>query len=418
MPTTPYSKTNLPSEEPTSVIADITTADVETHYNKSLRAIKELWSCINGDDAGDDVNGVALQSYLGNGIVDRIENIELYGQVKSSTILQLGYAIGGATDRAIRFILATTSSYSELFYDATNTLFRLRNQAGTLLRLKVATPTETDDATTKSYVDSAASTAQSNAIAQIHRFKGAMLGPHVQWTSVSSVTIKSGTNMRDDSDTVDIVFTSDQVVSIAASGENGLQTGLTEANSTRYYLWYAQKTDGTKCGFLSTSSTSPTLPSGYTYKRLEPVSFYNDSSGNLIAQTAYGDRCFPKVLYNVYFPSYDESAGPTNVYLNTTTPTSFTDVSLASYVPPNSTIAILAASYYGGSSVSKARFRKNGESHEGIVLTGTNAGGSPKEDIFEIETDSSQVIEHKMSISDYSRLSVMGYYVNGYTNGL
>lgn len=153
MPTTPYSNTALPAEEPTADIANITAADVENHFNKTLRAIKEIWACINGDDAGTDSNNTALQNYLANGIVDRIENLELYGRIKSSAIIQIGYALATNADRSVRFILSSASAYAELFYDATNTLFKFRNHSGTLLRVKGATPTESDDFATKSYVD-------------------------------------------------------------------------------------------------------------------------------------------------------------------------------------------------------------------------------------------------------------------------
>jgi hypothetical protein len=67
-------------------------------------------------------------------------------------------------------------------------------------------------------------------------------------------------------------------IDITASGANGLDTG-SEATSTWYYIWAIAKDDGTKAGLFSASYTSPTLPSGYTYKALIGA-VYNTSAGN------------------------------------------------------------------------------------------------------------------------------------------
>ena len=64
---------------------------------------------------------------------------------------------------------------------------------------------------------------------------------------------------------------------ITASGANGLDTG-SEANSTWYYAWVIYN-GTTVASLLSTSSTAPTMPSGYTYKALVGA-IYNDSGGD------------------------------------------------------------------------------------------------------------------------------------------
>lgn len=74
--------------------------------------------------------------------------------------------------------------------------------------------------------------------------------------------------------------TADLTISIATSGANGLDTG-SEAASTWYHIWVIGKTDGTKAGLLSLSSTAPTMPSGYTYKAYAGA-IYNDASSNFI----------------------------------------------------------------------------------------------------------------------------------------
>jgi hypothetical protein len=49
------------------------------------------------------------------------------------------------------------------------------------------------------------------------------------------------------------------------TGANGLDTGAL-ATSTWYSIWRIGRADGTRAWLLSLSATSPTMPSGYTYK--------------------------------------------------------------------------------------------------------------------------------------------------------
>lgn len=64
---------------------------------------------------------------------------------------------------------------------------------------------------------------------------------------------------------------------LTASGANGLDTG-SEASSTWYYIWLIYN-GTTLSSLLSTSSTAPNLPSGYTYKALVGAA-RNNASGN------------------------------------------------------------------------------------------------------------------------------------------
>lgn len=74
---------------------------------------------------------------------------------------------------------------------------------------------------------------------------------------------------------------------ITASGANGLDGGA-EAGNTWYYVWAIRKSsDGTKAALLSTSSTAPTMPSGYDQKVLASAVF-NDGSSNFIDFTQQG----------------------------------------------------------------------------------------------------------------------------------
>jgi hypothetical protein len=69
---------------------------------------------------------------------------------------------------------------------------------------------------------------------------------------------------------------------VTVSGANGLDTG-SEGASTWYYLWAIwNPTTNTVAALLSASGTTPTLPSGYTFKALAGV-VYNDGSSNFTA---------------------------------------------------------------------------------------------------------------------------------------
>jgi len=88
-------------------------------------------------------------------------------------------------------------------------------------------------------------------------------------------------------------------VDITVGGANGLDTGV-EANDTWYYLWliYNPSTQ-TTAGLLSVSSTSPTLPSGYTKKRLIGA-VRNDNSSDFLEFYQNGSNVwYNEVLANL-----------------------------------------------------------------------------------------------------------------------
>jgi len=82
----------------------------------------------------------------------------------------------------------------------------------------------------------------------------------------NQVVIKSGSKVGLDDGSQVVNLSSDITVDITTSGANGLDTG-SEAANTWYYIYLIW--DGSNAaGLLSTSYTSPTLPAGYTAKRL------------------------------------------------------------------------------------------------------------------------------------------------------
>lgn len=107
-------------------------------------------------------------------------------------------------------------------------------------------------------------------------------------------------------------------IDITASGANGLDTGA-EGGSTWYYGWVIYNpASNTVAGLLSTSSTSPTMPSGYTFKSLVSA-VRNDGSSNFIPFRQFGNTAYFQARQSVL------SGGAA---------TTETAVSVASAVPP------------------------------------------------------------------------------------
>ena len=65
--------------------------------------------------------------------------------------------------------------------------------------------------------------------------------------------------------TLKVISSSTLTINTAGTGANGIDTG-SQASSTWYYIWVIS--DGTTtAAMVSTSSTSPTMPSGYVSTR-------------------------------------------------------------------------------------------------------------------------------------------------------
>ena len=96
---------------------------------------------------------------------------------------------------------------------------------------------------------------------------GFISGFTLTFTSVSTVTIAAG-NARDKNDNVDLALAAPVVLNIAASGVNGLDTGV-EAGNTWYHAYVIGDSNGVNptAGILSTSQNAPTFPAGYDVAR-------------------------------------------------------------------------------------------------------------------------------------------------------
>lgn len=140
--------------------------------------------------------------------------------------------------------------------------------------------------------------------------------------------IRAGAIVGSDDGDVVMELPTTLTLDITASGDLGLDTG-SEAANTWYYIWLIWRPDtGAVSAIFSASYTTPTLPSGYTKKRLIGT-VYNDSSSNFVLFTQR-DRSVQIANLNPCFSGSYGSLG-------------LTGVSIANFVPPVSMSAEILA---------------------------------------------------------------------------
>lgn len=184
---------------------------------------------------------------------------------------------------------------------------------------------------------------------------------------------------------------------IAASGANGLDTGV-EANSTWYYLWviYNPTTD-TVASLISASSTAPTLPSGYTYKALVGA-IYNSSGGNFIRILQRGRRV---------------STAATLV-TSTVPSTSYVSISLAQFIPPNASFATALVFIYGTASTKIVAYHSpdsSGAVESVLVGRSGSSDGSGGSSFIDIPIQTSQTVYYKRG---GTALAAYEFYISGW----
>lgn len=168
-------------------------------------------------------------------------------------------------------------------------------------------------------------------------------GTKFVWVSVTQVKLSPA---GDDGKAVAVLFdgttlkaftiTGDVTAAITSSGANGLDTGA-EAASTFYYVWGIGKSDGTFALLLSTSASSPTMPTGYTFKRLL-WGVANNGSSNFVGFEHHHDgKC-------VYTDTQDSSVRGISV-LTGGTATSATAISILKAAPEIVGVEIGAKGY-------------------------------------------------------------------------
>ena len=181
---------------------------------------------------------------------------------------------------------------------------------------------------------------------------------------------------RNDADDSDISWTSTKTLNAAASGANGLDTGNL-APDTWYYIWaIGTQNQLANQSLLSLSPLNPTLPSGYTRKRLIGVA-RTDSVAfpgtGLRWLRVYGKGPSRKGYWT------EESRASLEM-LTAGNATSWAWVSLAPRVPPNSRRVELAGVVYLDDTDEIAELRPTGSAQGSPVWMLQNTGTNERED--------------------------------------
>ena len=193
---------------------------------------------------------------------------------------------------------------------------------------------------------------------------------------------------RSDDDTTNMNSTGSITVSMTVAGLNGLDTGA-EAPSTWYYIWLIYNPSTLVYGgLISLSSTSPTMPAGYTKKRRVGVT-YNNSSSNFrgwskVTRTGRDRRYV-----------YDEESFTNCYIMSGGVATVFTTVSCVAWVPPISVVAMLALYLESSNNSYYMSVRPLGSTIDPghYVIYGRSNGVTT----YDVRTDSGQQIQYAVS---------------------
>lgn len=229
--------------------------------------------------------------------------------------------------------------------------------------------------------------------------KGYINGGVPAYTSAATITLPAGLRVRSSDNTADIEVSSPLVVSLAASGALGLDTG-SEASSTWYYVYLIKKSsDGTVSAVFSVTNESVsgtiTQPSGYDLKRQLPIAIRNDGSSNIIPFVVGGG--WPLKPYIAYRDYEDSSVFRV---LNAGTSATFAGVSLTALIPPISKLASLNAVLGAVGSGTFTYIIPTGSGlSTGMVVGQSTTGYIQSNAIENVITNSSQSIDYKTGSS-------------------
>lgn len=224
-------------------------------------------------------------------------------------------------------------------------------------------------------------------------------GPPPVMAGVSGITLPEGLMARSSDHGADILLSSDLTLSLATSGAGGLDAGSEAANTWYYVYLIKNSSNGTVSAVFSTvneaASGAITMPAGYDLKKQLPVAYRNDASSNLIpCIIAQGWPYRPLIAYTTDVSHWNGSsygnATITNV-LSAGSATSYTGVSLASYVPPISQLAELAGMVATGTGEFALRATGSSRTAEAVVHGWTQPGGG----VVRVPTNASQSIDYK-----------------------
>lgn len=214
-----------------------------------------------------------------------------------------------------------------------------------------------------------------------------------EFNSVSTVDISVG-SCRSNGNGLNIDVASPLTANIAVSGANG-RDGGSELASTWYYLYVIADSAAVNpvASLLSTNPTTPSLPSGYTdFRRVGEI--FNNGSSDFRPFKSIQDNGRRRVVH------WNDLAPSTYTVLSSGNATSFTDVSMANFVPASSERAIFSASFVSGGSGTTASFRTDGDTETDPQYKILVSAGDSSQQVFYDVPTLSRVIEYAVDNAD------------------
>lgn len=185
-------------------------------------------------------------------------------------------------------------------------------------------------------------------------------------------------------------------IDAGTTGVNGLDTGALGASKLYYYYAIANASTGAAGGLLSLSASAPTMPSGYTHKRLLGVA-YTDGSSHFLEFSQVGHEW----LY-----------GDVQALATGSTAQSWADQDASGLIPPISTRGKFLLMVEDDESASVAfGLRKNGSAATLGQVYGTCLPGATAQVNDWCDTDSSQLVELNVDLAVNWELYVSGFYL-------
>ena len=177
------------------------------------------------------------------------------------------------------------------------------------------------------------------------------------YATAATITIATG-SCTDSTNSVFMDHTASVTVDITDSGINGLDTGA-EATSTWYAVFLVSGSSGVG-GLLSLNQTTPTMPSGFTFKRR--IGWVrNDGSDNFLKFVMYGSTRERRVDWN-------ESKETILKILDGVNPTVFTNVDCSGLKPPTAQEVWAQALATAGTNWTVVRSEDNDNNSSGQIM--------------------------------------------------
>lgn len=193
-----------------------------------------------------------------------------------------------------------------------------------------------------------------------------------RWASATTITIPVGAAGVDGTNFISV--TSALTVDLATTGANGADVAV--ASSAWHYIWLIKNpTTGTVAGLVSSSNSSPTLPSGFTQKALHPVPVYITSGGAgsirpyriIGGLVVYPRAVFPSGAGGSLSGGY---VADSRAIVGTT----FFSITAATLLPPNAIAARITGRVVGSGGSAYSRDPADTSETRGLLLGGVASG--------------------------------------------